>query len=266
MKIGNVTEEEYKDISNYASIYILHKLTVNYDLKPLYVPFNSNNYGNRDKTLEQCIILASKDIEYNPRCLILIHGSGHVKLGVWSNKVCINEGLNTGSMLPFVQIARNKGYSILIMNPNERFGLDGKNKNIFKNMKEHCEYVYKNIIHQNKNIKEIYFISHSFGGECNVEILKKFEEDLLKGRIKKIAFTDSLHGGAFLDLSKKGIQKFSKISRNYVASKEEKGKFLEDLSHFSGCGVYSSGANNHENTTGAAINLIFNFLDEKNES
>lgn len=74
MKIGNVTEEEYKDISNYASNYILHKLIVNYELKPLYVPFNSNNYYNRDKTLEQCIILASKDIEYNPRCLILIRG------------------------------------------------------------------------------------------------------------------------------------------------------------------------------------------------
>ena len=265
MKIGEVTEEEYKNISNYASNYILHKLIVNYELNLIYVPFNSSNYLQRDQNLEQCIVLASKDIEYNPRCLILIQGSGHVKLGVWSNKVCINEGLSKGSMLPFVEIAKNKGYSILIMNPNERFGLDGKNKNIFKNMKEHCEYVYKNIIHQNQNIKEIYFISHSFGGECNVEILKNFEDDLLKGRIKKIAFTDSLHGGAFLDLSKEGIQIFSKISRNYIASKEEKGKFLEDLSQFSGCEVYSSGVNQHEYTTGATINLIFNFFDSKNK-
>ena len=261
MKIGNVSSIEYKDISNYTSNYILHKLITDYEMNLIYVPSNSNNYFQRDKSLEQCIVLASKDIEYNPRCLILIQGAGHVKLGVWSNKVCINEGLNKGSMIPFVQIAKNKGYSILIMNPNERFGLDGKNANIFKNMKEHCEYVYKNIIYQNKNIKEISFISHSLGGECNVEILKKFEEDLLKGRIKKIAFTDSLHGGAFLDLSKAGIQIFSKISRNFVASKEEKGKYLENLSQFSGCGIYSSGTNQHEYTTGAAIDLIFNFLD-----
>lgn len=233
-----------------------------HELDPIYIPNNGKNYYKKDNSLEQCIILTSKDIKNNPKSLILIQGAGHVKLGVWSKLVSINEGLNLGSMIPFVDLAKKKGYSILIMNPNERFGLDGKNKIIFKNMKEHCNYVYKNIIYNNANIKKVYFISHSLGGECNVEILKNFEDDLLKGRIRKIAFTDSLHGGSFLDLSKKGIEIFSKISRNYVESKEVKGKYLEDLSQFSGCGIYSSGANQHEYTTGVAIDIIFKFLEE----
>lgn len=208
------------------------------------------------------MLLCSKDLEYNPKCLILIQGGGHVKLGQWSNLVCINEGLNLGSMIPFVITAKKKGYSILILNPNERYGLDGKTNNIFKNMKEHCQYAYKNIIYKNEKIKEIYFIAHSLGGECAVEILKSFENDLLKGRIKKIGFTDSLHGGSFLDLSKEGIDIFKKISRNYAASKEAKGTYLKSLSQFSGCEIYSSGTNKHEYTTGFSFDCLFNYFEE----
>ena len=78
-----------------------------------------------------------------------------------------------GSMIPFIEKAKNNGFSILIMNPNERYGLNGKNNLIFKNMKEHWIYVYENLILNNNKIKDIYFISHSLGGECNVENLKK---------------------------------------------------------------------------------------------
>ena len=191
----------------------------------------------------------------------MIQGTGRVTLGEWANKVCINEGLNLGSMIPFVEKAKSKGFSILIMNPNERYGLNGKNKHQFKNMKEHCVYVYENLILNNEKIKDIYFISHSLGGECNVEILKFFEKDLLSNRIKKIAFTDGLQGGACHSLSKDGIQKFRQISRNYIASKENKGKFLETESYFSGCDVYSSGVNIHEYTTGFVLDDIFNYFE-----
>ena len=148
------------------------------------------------------------------------------------------------------------------MNPNERFGLDGKNKVMFNNMKEHCIYVYENLIFKNDKTKDAHFTAHSLGGECNVEILKKFEKDLLNNRIKKIAFTDGLQGGASLSLSKEGIKQLRKISRNYIASKEKKGKFMETESYFSGCDVYSSGVNIHEYTTGNFRNEIFEFFEK----
>ena len=149
----------------------------------------------------------------------MIQGVGKVTLGEWANSVCINEGLNFGSMISFVEERKKKEFSILIMNPNERCGLDGKNKVIFKNMKEHCIYVYENLIFKNDIIKDVYFTSHSLEGECNADILNKFEKDLLNGRIKKIGFTDGYQGETCLSLSKEGIKQFRKISRNYIASK-----------------------------------------------
>ena len=240
----------------------MHNLLSKQELIPIYIPFNSGNYFQKDSSLAQCILLSSKDFPTNPKCLILIQGVGHVTLGEWANSVCVNEGLKMGSMIPFVEDAKKKGFSILIMNPNERFGLDGKNKVMFNNMKEHCIYVYENLIFKNDKIKDVYFIAHSLGGESNVEILKKFEKDLLNNRIKKIAFTDGLQGGASLSLSKEGIKQLRKISRNYIASKEKKGKFMETESYFSGCDVYSSGVNIHEYTTGNVRNEIFEFFEK----
>ena len=122
-----------------------------------------------------------------------------------------------------------------------------KNKVIFKNMKEHCIYVYENLIFKNDIIKDVYFI---------YLILYKDNVMLFNGRIKKIGFTDGLQGGAYLSLSKDGIKQFRKISRNYIASKEKKGKFLETESGFD---VYSSGVNkmNIQKVTSKMKFLIF---------
>ena len=62
------------------------------------------------------------------------------------------------------------------------------------------------LIFKNDKIKDIYFLSHSLGGECNVEILKSFEKDLLNNKIKKTAFTDILQGRACHSLSKDEIR------------------------------------------------------------
>ena len=47
------------------------------------------------------------DVEKNKdkRALVLIQGTGAVRAGIWARSVCINESLETGSMLPFLKIA-----------------------------------------------------------------------------------------------------------------------------------------------------------------
>lgn len=52
------------------------------------------------------------------KCLILIHGSGPVRAGIWARYCCINDSLNIGSMIPFVQEGKKKGYATIILNPN----------------------------------------------------------------------------------------------------------------------------------------------------
>ena len=68
----------------------------------------------------------------------------------------------------------------------------------------------------------------SIGGECTVEILLNNKDDLLNGRIKEIALTDSFHGEDYKKLGKKGVEKLREISRNYICSEKPEGIFIRD--------------------------------------
>jgi hypothetical protein len=108
-----------------------------------------------------------------------------------------------GSVLPFVEKAYNNNMSVIVFNPNERKDSStGESIKEFNRMESHCLWVYNNIVKTFSNAKEIYFVSHSMGGYCTVDILKAFSEDLNNGLIKKIAFTDSVHGSRYKILDK----------------------------------------------------------------
>ena len=137
---------------------INRKIIKTFDLDILYVPNKENkNFEKRDNTMAQCKILTTKNFPSNEKCLILIQGTGAVRLGQWARSVCINENLNLGTMIPYVDKAIKDNYSVIIMNPNERKDFKTEEKiEQFSTMQEHCVYVYNNIIKKNNNIKQIY--------------------------------------------------------------------------------------------------------------
>ena len=266
-KCGRVnTQKEYELIGEYVEKYIEIKLIETFNLVKLYVPNNnSTDFTKRDENQSQCKILTSQDFPTNPKCLMLIQGTGAVRLGQWARSVCINENIYLGSMIPYVKKALENKWSIIIYNPNERRDFINKYNIIkeFPTMEKHSLYVYNNIVKTNNNIKEIYIVAHSMGGECTVQILLDNKEDLLSGKIKKIAFTDSVHGSSYNKLGKEGIDKFREISRNYICSDEPAGEFIRSYEKaYGGVNCYSSGHNRHEYTSGFAIEEIFKFFNE----
>lgn len=111
---------------------------------------------------------------------------------MWARSVCINDGLNLGSVLPFLKFAEEKDWQVIIFNPNERHDpISGISINGFNSMEKHCKYVWQEIIGKMNSAPEIYIVAHSMGGYCMTEILS---EGIYTDRIKKIAFTDSVHG------------------------------------------------------------------------
>ena len=266
-KCDNLSKTEYQQIGNYITKYIQLYILQIYNLIPMYVPSNlkNPNFYKRIKSKPQCEIFVSKDFNTNPKCIILIQGSGNVKVGLWSRSVCINDNLYNGSNIPYIERANIINYSIIILNPNERFDIDDNKKKIneFDNMNSHCLYVYENIIKKNKNIKEIYFIGHSKGGECILNILINNENDLINGKIKKIAFLDSVHGEIYKFLSDIGKNYLRYISKDFIKSEKPLGSFIYNAD-FSNNGVncYSAGHILHEYTSPCAIEEVFKWLNE----
>ena len=266
-KCGKLNKQEYDLVGIYVQKYVENLIIKTFDLNILYVPNHNPNpdFLIRDESIPQCKILTTKDFPTNPKCLILIQGTGVVRLGQWARSVCINENLNIGTMIPYVNKAIENKFSVIILNPNER--KDFKTEKIipeFNLMEKHSVYVYNNIIKKNLNIKDIYIVAHSMGGECTVEILLNNKEDLINNKIKKIAFTDSVHGEDYLKLGKQGVDIFRKISRNYVGSDKPCGTFVRSYeTSYGGVDCYSSGHTKHEYTSGFAIDEIFKYFNEK---
>ena len=270
-KCGELNPDEFELVGIYVKYYVEQFLITKYNLSKLYVPNNNinPNYSKRNEKEAQCKILITKDFPLNSKCLILIQGSGSVRLGQWSRSVCINENLQLGTMGPYIEKAVKNKLSVIILNPNERYDYDCESKKIeeFDNMQKHCLYVYNKIIKKNKNIKEIYIVAHSKGGECAIEILLNNKEDLFNGKIKRIAFIDSSHGENFKKLGDKGLRIFREISRNYISSSKPVGTFLGSYEKAKrGVNFYSSGHNQHEYTSGYAISEVFKFLLSRNNN
>jgi len=228
---------------------------------------NLNNYLEPDNEIPQCQIYCSNDFFTNPKCIIIIQGTGGVRVGIWSRQVCVNDSIKNGSMIPYIEMALEKNYSLIILNPNERYDdYKDKTKNEikeFSSMGKHCKYVYNNIIKNNENIKEIYIIAHSMGGYCTVEILNENKDDLLSGKIKKIGFTDSVHGKLYQILDENSLEIFRQITRNYIRSDEKVGKLISTYDDsYDGVDNYSSGHNKHEYTSPFAILEIFKWFEK----
>ena len=268
-KLNNI---EYDLIAYYTTKYIEYHMRKVLKLKIMYVPQIENcslfDYYNPLQIIPQCEIYTSNDFLYNPKCLLIIQGNGKVRPGLWARQVCINDNLNKGSMIPYIELAIKNNLSVIILNPNERNDIYDKNLFIeqFLTNEMHCLNVYNNVIKMNKVIKELFIVAHSRGGTCTMEILKENEGDLIKGKIKKIAFIDSSIKDCYKNLSEKGIFQLRKICKNFVSSLKPLGHLVSKFNDkFNNTGIdkFSAGHNVHEYTCGYAINEVFKWLLNK---
>jgi hypothetical protein len=140
---------------------------------------------------------------------------------MWARSVCINESLEKGSVVPFLQYATENDFDVIIFNPNERLGTNSNTIysdlkiDKFTSMEKHCKYIWNEIIEKYSISKEVYIIAHSMGGVCKSKILK----DIIKNKsdsnfIKKIILTDSVNSDNLGFLVKNDL--FSKTLTNVI--------------------------------------------------
>lgn len=256
------TQKDYEECSQYCLTSIQFELKRSFQMKEYYVP--AAKPYKTFKKLEskafkpQVPIFATTDFSYNPKLLVIIQGTGQVQAGMWSRSACINGSLDEGSMLPYVQIAIKEGYAVLIMNPNVRTDAStGLPVDEFNSMEKHALHVWKEVVMLYSPAKEIDIVAHSMGGYCTIRIIQQFGFD----NIRKIAFTDSVHGSSFTCLKLEEKKKLRQHAINFVTSKKKAGSFERE--GFDGCVNLSCGNEKHEYSSGYAIKEVFAFF--KNE-
>jgi len=203
-------------------------------------------------------VFVSSDWRSCERLVVLIHGSGVVRAGQWARRLVMNEDLEKGTQLPYIQRAREEGYGVIVMNTNQNTVVRGGGEVEIPGSEtplDHGVTVWQRLVKKSK-AKDIVIVAHSFGGVVAVDLAHTFHDDFLS-RVSAVLMTDSVHGGLTGD--KKVDKKLRKIGRNYVSSSKPLDTPLRD-----GGGIerVSAGHPQHEWTSWAAMRSIFGIMHE----
>uniref|UniRef100_UPI00358E09F7 cotranscriptional regulator ARB2A homolog isoform X4 n=1 Tax=Myxine glutinosa TaxID=7769 RepID=UPI00358E09F7 len=207
-------QRHYEELGNAITQYIYKLLEEEYDLTRTLLPV-----GDKPQTF----VFESEDARKADKLLVLIHGSGAVRAGQWSRRIIINDNLDEGSQIPYVETAKKLGhflddtsssiviveeeYGILVLNPNLNVGeakeedeksgnrKGSSNKEIpikgNKNPDEHVQYVWKHIIEDSK-ATQVFVVAHSYGGHAFFQLVKN-NFSSVSSKVVAVALTDSVH-------------------------------------------------------------------------
>jgi len=271
-----VNQLHYDLMGDLIAPYIQEKMVNEFKLQEIFLPENASPAHAKTN------IFITPDALTNPnKLMLLIQGSGAVRPGQWARALCINDSLNQGSILPYLQKAIAARYGVIVFNPNlnrvpknpidalpkyEQFFIPGKPKlpefptiPISENDSPlaHTITVWDKFASK-AAASEIVIVAHSAGGACTMGLLRNREKQVLS-KLKAIAFTDSVHSSSPRDPT--DVQKFlKKHAVNWVQSDKP---LDTPMGEGEGCKCVSAGHPKHEYTSPSAIESVFKFLATK---
>lgn len=166
----------------------------------------------------------------------------------------INHSTDSGTVLPYIRKAQDRGYDVIVTNTNDNYR-DGKRIEKSASPEEHANTVWEDIVRA-CNPKAVAVVAHSYGGVVVTELARKYKNDFDE-KVFAVAFTDSVHGSR--GLTKRLIE----IGINFVSSNDPLGK--QQGNSDENIRKVSAGHPKHEYTSWACIDELFRFIDEKHE-
>ena len=243
---GNVSNR----IVPLISPYVQHLLKTQYNMQEIWIPAGHTPQSN--------IFLSADWYENSNKALLLIQGAGEVRAGIWSRSVCMKISLYHGSMLPFLDYAQQKGFSVIIFNPNYvRDPLTGGPIPQLNSPIKHSSHVWEEFVRASP-ARELFIVGHSCGGVVSYELIHLYQEEF-RARVRAIALTDSVHFR-----TQESNQLFRSLAVNWKASNKPLDTLIakaEDANN--DCTNVSAGHPEHAYTTPYALNSILAFIEGK---
>lgn len=134
-------------------------------LHRIYIP---SNIPESDATF---VFSTKKDLNNVKKLMILIHGSGVVRAGQWARRLIINESLNHGTQIPYIDEAKKLGYEVLVLNTNDN-QRNGRDITGHSSPTTHAISVWTQFV-ANANIDSIAIVAHSYGGVVAMDLVRR---------------------------------------------------------------------------------------------
>uniref|UniRef100_UPI00398E6126 cotranscriptional regulator ARB2A homolog isoform X1 n=1 Tax=Pristiophorus japonicus TaxID=55135 RepID=UPI00398E6126 len=109
-------QKRYEALGEIITHCVYELLEKECHLKKVYLPVDASEDEPKS------FIFTSEDAITNPdKLMVLIHGSGVVRVGQWARRLIINEDLDSGTQIPFIKRAMDEGYGVIVLNTNENY-------------------------------------------------------------------------------------------------------------------------------------------------
>lgn len=256
-----VDQEHYDKTADAVLACVEVLLQTEGKLKPLYCPLGTSASTG-------CPIYVSDAFERASKILLIVQGSGRVRVGVWGCSLCINKDLDFGTMLPYIRQAEANGYGLVILNPNMNM-VNGVPVPGSEFPDRHIAYVWKEILMKRCNsAAPVHILAHSNGGRATLDFLRKTGDAPLE-RIHKVVFTDSYHGiDQVRNLSPAARKLLAERAVNYVPHSAPIGTPVANWVTLQstmeaadkGCPCLSCAVADHASTNQAALLAAFQFF------
>ncbi|CEI94781.1 hypothetical protein RMCBS344292_08986 [Rhizopus microsporus] len=200
--------------------------------------------------------------------LILFISGNNTRIGQWSRRVMCDENIYTGSVMDTTRRVREKGYEVIIFNPNGNYWYKNRaweypephSVNITlvpgsEGPEEHCRYVFDHFIRHAK-AQKLAALTLDWGGHALTQALDvNFDE--YKDRFICTAMANSVHSRDMIKDTSLRTWLFDNCV-NWTVSQKEKGGIITDPRF--GCTCISSNQEIADFTLTECIDDIMNFI------
>lgn len=290
-----VSETHYAALGDLALLHIQRLMSQPpYSLKRVRFPVSSLAQEEEEEDSPGVDIWISPNLEQAERVVLVIQGSGAVRPGQWARALCLNQGILQGSILPYLDHFRARGWAVVVCNPNadSEFVLDTAELRRIEQQQgalaywtnpsraahlpgrqissgpanaspeTHVQSIWDAYFAE-KRRSAVAIVAHSYGGVATMSLLQHRGPQVFP-LLKAVAFTDSVHSVVSRGLSP-ATASFLKSGNvvNWLKSHEPLDKPLQEGERHYGCECRSAGHPEHEWTSYSARESVFRFLDER---
>ncbi|XP_038840284.1 cotranscriptional regulator FAM172A homolog [Salvelinus namaycush] len=197
------------------------------------------------------VYLSPGALESPATLLVVVQDRGTMRCGLWSWRVAASEGLERGSMIPYVRRVLEEGSSVLLMNPNQGGGVG-------ETPEEHVHRVWDLLVSRCVS-RHVVVVAHGYGGLAFVDLLCRRPQQVVR-QVWAAAFLDSSHSLWHQPLDAAGREWLKTRSRRWVLSSKPLNQPVGSLK--AGCSQMSAGTQSHNVAPSVCMESVFRFFSK----
>ncbi|KAK6291160.1 hypothetical protein J4Q44_G00384370 [Coregonus suidteri] len=257
----DATQREDQALCLHVTQHVHSLLEEQLHLTRLYLPPPAEPKGHGDHGVsfspqrgapsQGYVYLSPGALESPATLLLVVQDRGTMRCGLWSWRAAASEGLERGSMMPYVRRALEEGSSVLLMNPNQGGGVG-------ETPEEHVHRVWDLLVSRCVS-RRVVVVAHGYGGLAFVDLLCRRPQQVVR-QVWAAAFLDSSHSLWHQPLDAEGREWLKTRSRRWVLSSKPLNQPVGSLK--AGCPQMSAGTQSHEAAPAVCMESVFRFFSK----